>query len=133
MQKQRERADAESAYATNNLHRVEPLLAKQFVTVDQIDQAKTLQTTRQQASAQARSQLALSQRVSMPRRRNTSRQKRSEQSHQQVQQAAHAVTTLEPLTAQRSDAVLQSTWHSTSWTTASSSLPLMVGSPPHHF
>src|ERR1700744_4120690 len=50
-----DRSAAESAYATNNLHRIEPLLAKQFVTVDQIDQARTLQTSRQQALQQARS------------------------------------------------------------------------------
>jgi len=98
-----ERADAESTYASNNLHRVEPLLAKQFVTVDQIDQAKTLQTTRQQASAQARSQLALSQaRLDAAQAQYKQAEAQLEQSHQQVQQATHAVTTLEPLTAQRS-------------------------------
>jgi multidrug efflux system membrane fusion protein len=31
-------ANAELAYQTNNFHRIEPLLAKQFVTVDQVDQ-----------------------------------------------------------------------------------------------
>src|SRR6201995_787129 len=31
------RARAEWTYASNNLHRLEPLLAKQFVTVDQVD------------------------------------------------------------------------------------------------
>src|SRR5882757_1451805 len=56
-----ERADAEQAYASNNLHRIEPLLAKQFVTVDQVDQARTLQVSRSQASHQARSQLALAE------------------------------------------------------------------------
>ena len=35
------RAKAEWAYANNNLHRIEPLLVKQFVTVDQVDQADT--------------------------------------------------------------------------------------------
>src|SRR5271156_4085772 len=42
-----DRARAESAYAENNLHRVEPLLVKQYVTVDQVDQARTTE----QASA----------------------------------------------------------------------------------
>lgn len=97
-----DRADAETAYATNNLHRIEPLLAKQFVTVDQIDQAKTLQTTRQQASAQARSQLALAQaRLDSAQAQYKQAEAQLEQSNQQVQQATHAVTTLEPLTAQR--------------------------------
>lgn len=97
-----DRADAETAYATNNLHRIEPLLAKQFVTVDQIDQAKTLQTTRQQASAQARSQLALAQaRLDSAQAQYIQAEAQLEQSNHQVQQATHAVTTLEPLTAQR--------------------------------
>ena len=33
------RAKAEWAYASNNLHRIEPLLAKKFVTVDQVEYA----------------------------------------------------------------------------------------------
>jgi len=35
------RAKAEWTYASNNLHRLEPLLTKQFVTVDQVDRART--------------------------------------------------------------------------------------------
>jgi membrane fusion protein, multidrug efflux system len=98
-----DRADAESAYATNNLHRIEPLLARQFVTVDQVDQAKTQQIAHQQAFAQARSQFALAQ-ASLDSAQAQYKQAEAqlEQSHQQVQQATHAVTTLEPLTAQRS-------------------------------
>ncbi len=98
-----DRADAESAYATNNLHRIEPLLAKQFVTVDQIDQARTLQTSRQQALQQARSEqaLALAQ-LDSAKAQYLQAEAQLEQSHQQVQQATHAVTTVEPLTAQRS-------------------------------
>src|SRR5215470_17316268 len=34
------RARAEWTYANNNLHRIEPLLVKQFVTVDQVDRAR---------------------------------------------------------------------------------------------
>ena len=56
-----ERANAEQTYASNNLHRIEPLLAKQFVTVDQVDQARTLEISRSQAANQARSQLALAE------------------------------------------------------------------------
>jgi membrane fusion protein, multidrug efflux system len=44
-----DRARTEWAYAENNLHRVEPLLVKQFVTVDQVDQARTTE----RASAQS--------------------------------------------------------------------------------
>jgi multidrug efflux system membrane fusion protein len=93
-----QRADAELAYASNNLHRLEPLLAQQFVTVDQIDQAQTLETTRSQASHQARSQLALAE---AGLQAAEAQYKQSEatltESHHQVQEAAHNVTTLEPL------------------------------------
>jgi membrane fusion protein, multidrug efflux system len=51
------RAEADLNYASSNLRRLQPLLSQQYVTVDQIDQAKTLEATRQQA----RSQLKLSQ------------------------------------------------------------------------
>ena len=34
-------AEAQLTYATNDLHRLEPLLQKQYVTVDQVDQANT--------------------------------------------------------------------------------------------
>jgi membrane fusion protein, multidrug efflux system len=50
-----DRAQAEYRYTDNNFHRIEPLLAKQFVTVDQVDEARTAVTARQQAVDQARS------------------------------------------------------------------------------
>ena len=40
------RAKAEWTYANNNLHRIEPLLVKQFVTVDQVDRARTSEIAR---------------------------------------------------------------------------------------
>jgi multidrug efflux system membrane fusion protein len=93
-----ERADAEQAYASNNLHRIEPLLAKQFVTVDQIDQARTLEVSRSQASHQARSQLALAEAgLAAAEAQYKQGQATVVESHQQVQQATHNVTTLEPL------------------------------------
>jgi multidrug efflux system membrane fusion protein len=96
-----ERADAEQAYATNNLHRIEPLLAKQFVTVDQVDQARTLEISRSQASHQARSQLALAEAgLAAADALYKEGQATVEQSHRQVQQATHNVTTLEPLVGQ---------------------------------
>jgi multidrug efflux system membrane fusion protein len=93
-----ERADAEQAYASNNLHRIEPLLAKQFVTVDQVDQARTLEVSRSQASHQARSQLALAEAgLAAAEAQYKEGQATVVESHQQVQQATHNVTTLEPL------------------------------------
>src|SRR5271170_3381342 len=67
------RVRAEWTYASNNLHRLEPLLTKQFVTVDQVDRAKTSEV----AQAELNAVLA------------------------QHEQAQHAVTTLEPLINQR--------------------------------
>src|ERR1700724_3608625 len=52
-------ANAELLYTTNNYHRIEPLLAKQFVTVDQVDLASTAVTAREQAVRQQRAQLLL--------------------------------------------------------------------------
>lgn len=93
-----ERSNAELEYASNNLHRIEPLLARQFVTVDQVDQARTLQVSRSQAANQAKSQLDLSQ-ASLLAAEAQYKQAQAvlEQSHQQVQEASHNVTTLQPL------------------------------------
>src|SRR6202163_794243 len=51
------RAKAEWAYANNNLHRLEPLLEKQFVTVDQVDRARTSEIAQAEVLKQAASQL----------------------------------------------------------------------------
>jgi len=82
------RARAEWNYANNNLHRLEPLLAKQFVTVDQVDKARSSEMADQEALRQAESQL---------------QQAKAELSSAlaQHEQAGHAVTTLEPLINQR--------------------------------
>ena len=82
------RARAEWEYASNNLKRLEPLLAKQFITADNIDKAKTSEITQQEALRQAQSQLALAQ-------------ARLKSSRAQQEQAVNAVTTLEPLINQR--------------------------------
>jgi membrane fusion protein, multidrug efflux system len=97
------RAESDLAYASNNLHRIEPLLKQQFVTVDQVDQARTTEATRLQALQQARSQLKLAQASLQSAIAQANQTKAAlEQSHEQVQQSTHGVTTLEPLTAQRS-------------------------------
>jgi multidrug efflux system membrane fusion protein len=96
-----ERSNAELKYASNNLHRVEPLLARQFVTVDQVDQARTLETSRLQAANQAKSQLALAEAGLLASQAQLKQaQAIVEQSHQQVEQASHNVTTLQPLEGQ---------------------------------
>ena len=98
------RADADRRYAQDNLQRLEPLLAQQFVTLDQVDQARTLLETRTRAMEQAEAQLALAE------ARVNSNQAHFEQSGADVEQrvaqrdqAANSVETLAPLTNQRDD------------------------------
>ena len=96
------RANAEWLYASNNLHRVEPLLAKQYVTVDAVDQARTLEVARSEALKQTQSQLKLSQARLQSAQAQYERAKAMvTQSQAQLEQSQHAVTTLDPLTAQR--------------------------------
>ena len=96
------RTKAEWTYANNNLHRLEPLLAKQFVTVDQVDRARASEIAEAQALKQAESQLRLAQ---AGLRSSLAQQQRSQavlvQSKAQHEQAQNAVTTLEPLVNQR--------------------------------
>lgn len=82
------RAQAEWAYASNNLKRLEPLLTNHFVTVDDVDKAKTSEIAHQEALRESQSRLQVAQ---------------SELTSAQAQheQAGHAVTTLDPLTSQR--------------------------------
>ena len=93
-----DKADAEYTYALNNFHRIEPLLERQFVTVDQVDQARTAVNTRSQAARQARSQLALAE-AGLLSAEAQYRQAAATlaQTRNQVSQASHSVTTLEPL------------------------------------
>lgn len=96
------RAKAEWTYANNNLHRLEPLLAKQFVTVDQVDRAKTSEIAQSEALKQADSQLRLSRAGLQSALAQYERSKAAlEQSKAQHEQAHNAVTTLEPLVNQR--------------------------------
>jgi len=82
------RARAEWTYTSNNLRRLEPLLVKQFVTVDQVDLARTSEAALAQALKQAQSRLQLSQ-------------AELNSALSRHEQAKHAVTTLEPLISQR--------------------------------
>ncbi len=97
-----DRSQAELEYTTNNYHRIQPLLAKQFVTVDQVDQARTAVTAGQQSVDRARSQLALAQSQVLSARAQYEQAKATvSQSHAQLAQSQHSVLTLEPLVAQR--------------------------------
>jgi membrane fusion protein, multidrug efflux system len=96
------RAKAEWTYAANNLHRVEPLLVKQFVTVDQVDRARTSEVAQSEALKQAESQLRQAEAALQATIAQEERSKAMlAQSKAQHEQAQNAVTTLEPLINQR--------------------------------
>jgi multidrug efflux system membrane fusion protein len=96
------RAKAEWSYASNNLHRLEPLLAKQFVTVDQVDRARTSEISEGEALKQAESRLLLAQAELKSAVAQYERSGASlDESKAQHEQARNAVTTLEPLINQR--------------------------------
>jgi len=98
-----DRVKAEYEYTYNNFHRIEPLLAKQFVTVDQVDQARTAVVARKQAVDQANSQVALAEAQLVSAKAQYEQAKANKlQSHAQLAQSQHSVLTLEPLLAQRS-------------------------------
>src|SRR5215468_1596560 len=97
-----QRARAEWAYAKNNPNRIQPLLAKQFVTVDQVDKAQSSETALAEALKQAESQVQLSQaglRSALAQHEHSKAV--LEQSKSQNEESEHAVTTLEPLINQR--------------------------------
>jgi multidrug efflux system membrane fusion protein len=83
-----DRARAEWTYASSNLHRLEPLLTKQFVTVDQVDKARSSERAQAEALRQAESRL-----------QSAKAELSSAVAHHE--EARHAVTTLEPLINQR--------------------------------
>jgi len=97
-----ERARAEWSYASNNLHRVEPLLEKQFVTVDQVDRARTSEVAQAQALKQAQSQLNVAQaQLKSAEAQYVHATASLEESRSRHQQAQHSVLTIQPLISQR--------------------------------
>ena len=97
-----DRARAESAYAENNLHRLEPLLAKQYVTVDQVDQARTAERASAQSVHEAESQLALNRaHLNSVLAALAEAKASADQSTAQLLQSQSSVLTLDPLVGQR--------------------------------
>jgi multidrug efflux system membrane fusion protein len=96
------RAKAEWTYANDNLHRLEPLLEKQFVTVDQVERARTSADSEEQALKQAESQLSVAQaELEAVKAQYLHATSAVEQSWAQHQQAQNSVLTLDPLVSQR--------------------------------
>ncbi len=95
-------ANAESDYATGNLHRIEPLLAKRFVTPDEVHRARSLAEAKAAAVEQANFQLALAK----AKLRSATEDKKKAmadvtESNAEVAESSHAVSVLTPLLAKR--------------------------------
>ena len=96
------RAEADLTYAASNLQRLEPLLAEKFVTVDQVEQARAQVEMRRQAVEQARAEVKVSQASLQSVLAQYEQSKAGlDQSREQVKQSMHSISTLEPLTSQR--------------------------------
>lgn len=97
---QQARADAD--YAIGNLHRIEPLLAKEFVTPDDVHRAKSLAESKQAAVQAAQSQLAVAK-AKLQAATAAKQQAVAQvvQSQAQVAASGHAVSVIAPLIAQR--------------------------------
>jgi membrane fusion protein, multidrug efflux system len=95
-------ATADYAYAENSVLRLEPLLTKQFVTVDLVDQARTSRSVKGEMVRQARSRLALAEaQWASAVAQQDEAQAGYEQSNSQLNQSKDSVAILEPLVAQR--------------------------------
>jgi multidrug efflux system membrane fusion protein len=95
-------AEAQLTYATNNLHRVQPLLEKQYVTVDQVDLANTAVQTAQgnydQSLAALREAEAQHEQSVL---RRVEADAAATESRARVSVAIHNVDTLDTLISQR--------------------------------
>jgi membrane fusion protein, multidrug efflux system len=95
-------AQADESYAIGNFHRIEPLLAKGFVTVDDVHKARTTADAKTAAVEQAKSQLQLAKATLLAA--SALKQQATAQilqSRAQVKESAHSVLVLAPLLAQR--------------------------------
>jgi multidrug efflux system membrane fusion protein len=95
-------ARADSDYASGNFHRIEPLLAKQFVTPDEVQRARSLANAKSEAVNQALAQLS----VTKSKLLATVAQKQQavallSQSQAQLKQSRNSVLVVAPLLAQR--------------------------------
>ena len=95
-------AEAQLKYATNDLHRVEPLLLKQYVTVDQVDQANTavrVANGNYDASVAALSEAQAQLAQSILRQQEAD--ELAAESRARLGQSVHVVDTLDILESQR--------------------------------
>jgi membrane fusion protein, multidrug efflux system len=97
-----EAADAQLKFATNNLHRIEPLLKKQYVTVEQVDQANTAVRVAQGSYDEAQAALTQAQAQQL---QSVLHQEEADtlsvESEARLGQAIHTVDTIDTLMSQR--------------------------------
>jgi multidrug efflux system membrane fusion protein len=95
-------ADAHLKYTTNDLHRVEPLLKKQYVTVDQVDQATTAVRVAQGTYDEAQAALAQAQaQLRQAELREQEADISASESQAKLGQAVHTVDTVDTLMSER--------------------------------
>lgn len=95
-------AQAQLTLATNNVHRIEPLLQKQYVTVEQVDQVRTAMNVAQGNYDEARAALAAAQaQQSQAELRQEEASSLVSESQARLGQAVHTVDTLDTLISQR--------------------------------
>jgi len=95
-------AQADESYAIGNFHRIEPLLAKGYVTEDDVHKARTTADAKTAAVEQAKSQLLLAKASLLAASaQNQQALALISQSQAEVKESAHSVYVLAPLIAQR--------------------------------
>jgi len=95
-------ADAQLKLATNNLNRIEPLLKKQYVTVEQVDQTRTALNVAQGNYDEAQAALVQAQaQQTQSVLRQQEADSLAEESQARLGQAIHTVDTLDTLESQR--------------------------------
>jgi multidrug efflux system membrane fusion protein len=95
-------ADAHLKYTTNDLHRIEPLLKKQYVTVDQVDQANTALSVAQGNYDEAQAALAQAQaQLRQAELREEEADIAASESQAKLGQAIHTVDTVDTLMSER--------------------------------
>jgi membrane fusion protein, multidrug efflux system len=97
-----EAAEAQKELAASNLHRIEPLLAKQYVTPEQVDEARTKARITARSYEEAQSALLQAQATASQARYAHEESNISvTASEARVEQSEHAVEILDTLLAQR--------------------------------
>jgi membrane fusion protein, multidrug efflux system len=95
-------AEAQLKLATNNLHRIEPLLQKQYVTVEQIDQANTAVRVAQGNFDEAQAALEQSQaQLTQSILRQQEADSAAAESQAKLGQAIHTIDTVDTLMSER--------------------------------